>query len=137
MSEKKEITSWRGKHVRFKPEFFEVKEEFDGYWDDDDNWVIDESLPKKTYTEINCPLHPFVDDPVNNVFMVAADIYGIDLYRNILTPLDINSIQPTHQVILKGHKMELYPYVWEAKYFEVVREERVTTSTWVVDEDFK
>lgn len=136
MSEKKEITSWRGRHVRLKPEFFEVKEEFDGNWDDDDNWIVDESMPKVTFTEINCPLRGFIGDPVNEVFMVAADIYGIDLYRNILTPLDVSSIEPTHQLILKEHRMDWYHFVWESKYFEVVKEERVTTTTWVKDEEF-
>jgi len=132
----KKITSWRGRYVRLKPEFFEVTEEFDGYWNDDDEWVIDESLPKVKRTKINCPLHMFIDKPDTDVFMVASDIYGIDLYRSIREPIDVSSIEPTHQVILKGHGMELYSFVWEAKYFEVVREVSVTTSTWVLEEEF-
>ena len=136
MSEKKEITSWRGRSVRLKPEFFEEIEEFDGYWDDNDKWIVDESMPKVTFVEINCPLRGFIGDPANEVFTVASDIYGIDLYRSINAPLDVSSVEPTHQVILKGKAMDNYPFVWEAKYFEVVKEERVTTSTWVKDEEF-
>lgn len=136
MAENKQIKSWRGRYVRLKPEFFLAKEEFQGNWDDDNYLVIDESLPKVKVFEIDCPMSAFIDNPIEEVFMVASDIYGIDLYRSINTPIDVSSIEPTHQLILKGHKMDYYPFVWEAKYFEVVNEVSVTTSTWVLDEEF-
>jgi hypothetical protein len=132
MSEKKEIKSWRGMNVRLKPEYFQQVEEFDGNWDDDDNWIVDESLPKVVRADINCPLRGFIDNPANDIFEVAADVYGIDLYKHTCTPFEVGSIEPTHQVILKGKAMDTYPFVWDTKWFDVVRQERI----WVKDERF-
>jgi hypothetical protein len=132
MSEKKEITSWRGRSVRLKPEFFQQFEEFDGNWDDDENWIVDESLPKVVRADINCPLRGFIDNPANDVFEVAADVYGIDLYKHTYTPFEVGSIEPTHQVILKGKAMNTHPFVWDTKWFDVVRQEHI----WVKDERF-
>jgi hypothetical protein len=132
MSEKKEIKSWRGMNVRLKPEYFQQVEEFDGNWDDDENWIVDESLPKVVRADINCPLRGFIDNPANDIFEVAADVYGIDLYKHTYTPFEVGSIEPTHQVILKGKAMNTQPFVWDTKWFDVVRQEHV----WVKDERF-
>lgn len=132
MSEKKEIKSWRGMHVRLKPEYFQQFEEFDGNWDDDENWIEDESLPKVVRVEISCPLRGFIDDPANDIFEVTADVYGIDLYKHTYTPFEVGSVEPTHQVILRGKAMNTCPFVWDTKWFDVVRQEYV----WVKDERF-
>jgi hypothetical protein len=79
---------------------------------------------------INCPLAGFVYDP-EETFEVMADIYGIDLYKHTFTPFEVGSVEPTHQVILRGKTMH-YPFVWDSKYFDVLRMEH----KWVKDEEF-
>jgi hypothetical protein len=132
MSEKKQIKSWRSRHVRIKPEYVERTMVFQGYYTDDDDevWVEDKSLPMVEDIRINCPLAGFVYDP-EETFEVMADIYGIDLYKHTFTPFEVGSVEPTHQVILKG-RVTGDPYIWDTKYFDVVRQERV----WVKDEEF-
>jgi hypothetical protein len=129
MSEK--IKSWRGRHVRLKPEYVVRKKVFDGDYDDDGNWVEDRSLPMLEEVEINCPLCNFIDDP-NEVFGVSAEIYGVDLYRYYNSEFEIGSAEPTHQIILRRNSGEDYPYIWDVKYFEVLKR----TQVWVKDEEF-
>jgi len=130
MSEK--IKSWRGRSVRLKPEYIVKRMEFDGHYDEEEGtWVTDKSLPMVEEFYINCPLSNFIHDP-NDVFEVASDMYGIDLYGYTSKSFEVGSIEPTHQIILRRSSGVDYPYIWDAKYFDVVRKELV----WVKDEEF-
>ena len=130
MSEKKEIKSWRQRHVRIKPEYVERTMVFQGDYDDNDEWIEDKSLPMVEDIKINCVLAGFIYDP-DETFQVMADIYGVDLYKHTFTPFEVGSIEPTHQVILRGDRMS-HPFVWDSKYFDVLRMEH----KWVKDEEF-
>jgi hypothetical protein len=136
MSEKKEIKSWRHQHVRIKKEYLKIETVRNGHYDDDDNWVDDENAPLVDEFQIvhGCPLTTLeaiglAKKPETDVFKVWADVYGTDLYRHTFTPLEVGSVEPTHQIILEETR---YPYMWDAKYFEVVRQEHI----WVKDEEF-
>jgi hypothetical protein len=124
MTEK--IKSWRHRHVRIKEEYILRRKEFDGYYDDNDEWVEDRSLPMIEHVEINCPLSDCINNP-SEVFEVASDMYGVDLYRYTNSEFEVGSIEPTHQIILRNNG---YPYIWDAKYFELV----VRKEIWVKDE---
>ena len=130
MSEKKEIKSWRQRHVRIKPEYVERTMVFQGGYDDNDEWTEDKSLPMVEDIKINCVLAGFIYDP-DETFQVMSDIYGVDLYKHTFTSFEVGSIEPTHQVILRGDRMS-HPFVWDSKYFDVLRMEH----KWVKDEEF-
>ena len=118
MAEK--IKSWRDKHVRIKEEYIIRRKEFDGSYNDDDDWVEDQSLPMIEIAEVNCPAGICIN--ADEVVKVSADFYGVDLYKHMFNEFEVGSIEPTHQIILDNCR---YPYMWDAKYFEVVTRKQV------------
>jgi hypothetical protein len=129
MSEK--IKSWRGRYVRLKSEYVVRTKVFDGYYNEDDEWIEDRSLPMVEEVEINCPLCSFIDDP-DEIFGVEAEIYGVDLHKYYNREFEVGSVEPTHQIILRRNSGEDYPYIWDVKYFDVL----MSTKVWVKDEEF-
>ena len=122
------IKSWRGRYVRIKEEY--ILRRFDGEYNEDDEWVEDSSLPM--IEEVSrCPLENFIHDP-NEVFIVASELYGVDLYNYYNREFEVGSVEPTHQIILRRNGKNDYPYIWDSKYFDVL----VNTNVWVKDEGF-
>lgn len=121
MAEK--IKSWRGRHVRIKEEY--IVRRFNGYYNDEEEWVEDPSLPM--IEEVSgCPLADFIDDP-NEVFKVGSELYGVDLHTYRNREFEVGSVEPTHQIILIREGVNEYPYIWDAKYFDLL----VRKQAWV------
>jgi hypothetical protein len=136
---KKVINSLRGKTVRVRRDLIKVEQKHDGYWDDNDDWVEDTSLPMLTdqYIPSNS-LGSFIDKPLTEVFTVKADFYGVDLY-NKSDGFEVGSQEPKHQVILGGgifDKMTDVTFLWDADYFEVVVPKVTITTEWLTQEEF-
>lgn len=122
----KTIQSWRGQKVRIKREYIEQSEpeldEDKSTFDDDGNLVI--AVVTEPYYYINTPngmnsvlLHGG-KNPMNETFYVQYDCYGVDLYTMRNGKVNIDTLpEPSHQIIVEESG---YPYMWEAKYFEVV-----------------
>ncbi len=131
------IKSWIGQTVRIKREYLKLNEpEIDEYasdYDDDGN-IINEVYEKPSYyidthNGMNSVLG--IVDVYNATFYVQYDCYGVDLYR-VRENIDISELpEPTHQIIVRE---AMYPYLWDAKYFEVVKVH--TTNEWVIDEQY-
>ena len=110
-----------GKKVRIKREFIKFKK-------------------KKYYTCTDSSLNTFVDKPNEAIFSVLTDMYGVDLFPHRYDGFEIGSVEPTHQVIIEviqGCNDIRYPFLWDAKYFEEVREKVVITKTYhpITEED--
>lgn len=120
------IKSWRHRYVRIKEEYILRRKVFDGYYNDDDEWVEDESLPMVETAEVKCPPGDCIN--ADEVVEVASDMYGVDLYKYHFDGVEVGSTEPTHQIILRNNR---YPFMWDAKYFEVVTKKQI----WVKDED--
>ena len=111
------IKSLIGKKVRIKREFIKFKK-------------------NKYYTRLACTdssLNTFVDKPNEAIFSVLTDMYGVDLFPHRYDGFEIGSVEPTHQVIIEviqGCNKISYPFLWEAKYFEEVREETIVTKIY-------
>jgi hypothetical protein len=133
------INSLKGKTVRVRRDLIKVELKHDGYWDDNDDWVEDTSLPMITDQYIpDNNLGGFIDRPLTEVFTVKADIYGVDLY-NQTDGFQVGSQEPKHQVILGGgifDKITEVTYLWSADYFEVVVPKVTITTEWLTQEEF-
>lgn len=118
-----QIKSWLGKQVRLKREYIKEEQEIDedqSDWDEDtETWV---NIVYKTEYVIDTPNGlsgcVFPDNALEAVFNVQYDCYGVDLFRYRESPVDISELpEPSHQIIIKETD---YPYMWDAKYFEIV-----------------
>jgi hypothetical protein len=76
----------------------------------------------------------YITDPKNTIFLVEADIYGIDLHKKFAKDswgkLDP---KPTHQLIIKkveGGEIIFKQVLWDAEMFEVVIPVTTTTTEW-------
>lgn len=108
------IKSLIGKKVRIKREFIKFKK-------------------NKYYTCTNSSLNTFVENPNEAIFSVLTDMYGVDLFPYRYDGFEIGSVEPTHQVIIEviqGCNKISYPFLWDAKYFEEVREETIVTKIY-------
>ena len=127
----KTIQSWRHQKVRVKEEYIFDEEYIDedaSTYDDDGNII---ETVYYTITEIKslCGLGSVLCGHERDIFEVHADIYGVDLYR-FGDKINIKDLpEPTHQIILRDSG---YPYIWDAKYFEVV----TTETIYVADKEF-
>jgi hypothetical protein len=96
-----EIITWKGRCVRLKREYIKrgkinMTNGFEG----------------AVYGE-------YLESPSEAVFNVQADFYGVDLFWQ-KESVDASKLpEPTHQIIIKETG---YPYMWEAKYFELINE---------------
>ena len=122
----KTIQSWRGQRVRIKREYIEQSEpeldEDESTFDDDGNLVI--GVYSKPYYYINTPngmngvLNYGSINALDRTFYVQSDCYGVDLYKMSKNKASIDDLPaPSHQIIVEESG---YPFMWEAKYFEVV-----------------
>jgi hypothetical protein len=134
------IKSWRGQTVRIKREYLklnepEIDEDASDY--DDDGNIINEVYEKPSYyIDTNNGMNSVlgIGDVYNATFYVQYDCYGVDLFR-VREDINISELpEPTHQIIIRE---AMYPYLWDAKYFEVVKVFKVhTTTEWVIDEEY-
>ena len=131
MENKKTIQSWRHQKVRVKEEYI-IKESYvdeDASTYDDDGNIIEEVYCEHEYISSDCGLGSVLSGRERDVFEVAADCYGVDLYR-FQNKTNIEELpKMTHQIILRDYS---YPYMWDSKYFEVV----TTETIYVVDKEF-
>ena len=81
-------------------------------------------------------INAWIDNPMEQIFRVKGDIYGVDLYSHRCTPLDTNdeAIELKHQVYLIEIDSNDSLLLWDAKYFEVVT--RKVVEHWVTDNEF-
>lgn len=108
------IKSWSDKHVRVKTKY------------------IDECIENgKEVCYIRYgPTQAYITDPKNSIFLVEADIYGIDLEKIY------DRDYPTHQLIIKqieGGEIIFKQVLWDAEMFEEVVPITTTTTEWVLE----
>ena len=122
------IKSWISQNVRIKEEYIKVELELDedaSTYDDDGN-VIEEVFYEETYI-IGCNngMSGCLAGKERDVFRVKGSMYGVDLYGQGGEKMS-DLPEPSHQIIIDATE---YPFIWEAKYFEIVVP--VTTTKWV------
>jgi hypothetical protein len=94
---KETIKSWKGSIVRIKSEYLRIEK---------DNVIC----------TANSGLSSILDD-ITAEFKVVSDVYGVDLYY-VREDTELQDLrEPQHLIILK----EGYSFVWDAKWFEVVK----------------
>ena len=127
--EKIDVKIWRGRRVRIKREYLIERELIDedlSTLDEDGNILIPTYV--KLWETINmnngfegAVIIPDGEDLSTAVFKVRAEIYGIDLY-GVKQGTQLSDLpKPSHQIIIE--ECGGFPYVWDAKYFEVVGED--------------
>ena len=132
----KTINSWMYQQVRIKEEYIETARELnedESTYDDDGN-IIDEVYDEYEY--INAPngLNGVYGDRAREIFDVKYNCYGVDLYGRGCMNINIDELpEPCHLIVI-GNRQTDYPYMWDAKYFEVVTTE--TTTIYVTDKQF-
>ena len=121
------IKSWLYENVRVKEEYIKVELELDedaSTYDDDGN-VIEEVFYEEVYIDCNNGMSGCLAGNERGVFRVRASMYGVDLYGQGGKEMS-DLPEPSHQIIIDATE---HPFIWEAKYFEIVVP--VTTTTWV------
>lgn len=100
----KTIESWIGKNVRIKDKYIT------------DEWV-------------NVPgLSAYFCGVERETFKVQMDCYGVDLFgfMDRVDGVGVNEMpKPSHQIIITACSTPLpssYPFLWDAKYFEIVEQ---------------
>jgi hypothetical protein len=125
----KTVQSWIGQNVRIKKEYIKTVLEIDedlSTYDDDDN-IIEDVMSMRTYIDSNNGMTSCFQGRFDEIFKVRYDCYGVDLYK-VRSRVDVDTLpEPTHQIIV-GNQND-YPYMWDAKYFEVVTYETTITET--------
>jgi hypothetical protein len=103
------ITSWIGCTIKLREEYISLDEN------------------SQEYVTIHNALASFLnyEDNISELrFFVQQDVYGVDLfsYRNG-KELNVDDAIMTHQIIIecKSKTIFNYPYLWESKYFEIVK----------------
>jgi len=118
--ETKTIQSWINQRVRIKKEYIKTELEIDedaSTYDDDGN-IIEEVMVERTYIDSHNGMTSCFQGRFDEIFNVRYDCYGVDLYK-VRDRIDVNKLpEPTHQIIV-GNQND-YPYMWDAKYFEVI-----------------
>jgi hypothetical protein len=134
MSEKNK--SWVGQYVRIKHKYIEFESDYG-----DSSWGSTRLIgtPFNAYFdngELTSCLYN--DDELDSdtrvphhwVGRVITHIYGVDVDKSV-------DDTPTNLLVIDGLAVGISRLAFDAKYFEVVKEKRVTVSKWEVDEDFK
>lgn len=141
---KKEIKSFMHQFVRIKRQYirgyyaqYMAEGEFVGYSEYEDGfnngkepeYIIETGTP---FDSINS----WIDNPMEKIFRVKGDIYGVDMYSHRSTPLDTwdDDIHLKHQLYLVEIDSDDSLLLWDAKYFEVVT--RKVVEQWVTDNEF-
>lgn len=82
---------------------------------------IDENGVEYWETNIEySPINQFLTNAKDEKFYVLQDVWGADLFNNRRNPIDTSSLELKHQLILKNGLFGMYPYLWDANYFEVI-----------------
>lgn len=108
------IKSLIGKKVRFKSEYIQ-------YFVNEENGEPEATLCTET------ELDNFFDNVSGLVMVVKMDCFGVDLWNFRRNEAKIEDLPaPTHMLIIdvdgKGSGYLSYPFLWDAKYFEVVEQ---------------
>jgi hypothetical protein len=132
--ETKTIQSWIGQRVRIKKEYikteFEIDEDESTY--DDDGNIVEEVFYERKYIDSYNGMTSCFEGMFDEIFKVRYDCYGVDLYK-IRCRVDVEALpEPTHQIIV-GNQND-YPYMWDARYFEVITYK--TTIEYTTDNEF-
>ena len=116
----KTVQSWISQRVRIKREYIKTRLEIDenaSTYDDDYN-ILEEVMTERKYIESHNGMTSCFQGRFDEIFKVRYDCYGVDLYK-VRDRVDVDKLpEPTHQIIV-GNEND-YPYMWDAKYFEVV-----------------
>ena len=139
MSEK--IKSLAGCYVRIKHEYIEFDSDYgDSSWGSTrlvgtpfNAWFDDGELTSNLNNDDELDFDTVV--PHQWVGRVCTHIYGVNIKKS--SEDDVVDTEPTHLLVIDGMPNGISHLAWDAKYFEVVKETRVTVSKWVVDGDFK
>jgi hypothetical protein len=110
------IQSWRNEKVRIKREYITLIDD-------------PECPPYKPFYKIDTPnglngVYGSDGDPRDLTFLVLSDCFGTDLfdyYRKGSVNID-DLPEASHLLIIANEtaSCRCYPYLWEAKYFEIV-----------------
>jgi hypothetical protein len=134
--ETKTIQSWIYKNVRIREEYITKEKEIDedaSTYDDDDN-IIEEVYRDVYYltgmgADIN-NMSCYFRGRERDVFEVKYSFYGTNLYNFQNEKVGFDMLpEPEHLFIIDSPNV---PYIWKAKYFEVVKAETI----YVVDKEF-
>lgn len=116
----KTIQSWINQRVRIKKEYIKTTLEIDtdeSTYDEDYN-ILEEVMTERKYIDSHLGMTSCFQGRFDEIFNVRYDCYGVDLYR-VRDRVDVDKLpEPTHQIIV-GNEND-YPYMWDAKYFEVI-----------------
>jgi hypothetical protein len=118
------IQSWIGKNVRIKKEFIELSEpEIDedaSDYDDEGNIINEVYYEQRYFINTQNGLDNVLRDRdiLNDTFYVQYDCYGVDLWHMRMEGKNISELpEPARLIVIRETN---YPYLWDAKYFEVV-----------------
>lgn len=137
--ENETIKIWRRRRVRIKREYLVLEQRIDddaSTFDDDDN-IIEAVFKKYWTTTLNngfegAVIIPEGDDIYSATFEVIGEFYGVDLYGMKKEGVLLSELtKPSHHIVVK--ETAGWPYMWDSKYFEVVRQEY----TWVADKEYE
>lgn len=105
------LQSWIGKNIRIKKEFLVESE------DENEFGVVSRSY----YINDGKALNSFILKPESQVFYVLMDVWGADMFSFRKREAETDDLELSHQLILRGGLFD-YPFLWEAKYFEITDE---------------
>jgi hypothetical protein len=131
------IKSWINKKVRIKDEYIKKEKVIDGNastFDYDSDCYTDVVYMETEYIDAPNAMNCFFSGMERDIFDVRSSCYGVDLYGKGCLDIEIEKLPKPKHLIVVGNKNYECPYLWDAKYFEVVTE-KVTTE-WVVDEEY-
>lgn len=136
--ENETIKIWRRRRVRIKREYLALAQKIDddaSTFDGHDN-IIEAVFKQYWITTMDngfqgAVIIPEGDDIYSATFEVIGEFYGVDLYGVEKGTLLSELPQPSHHIVVK--ETAGWPYMWDSKYFEVVRKEY----TWVADKDYE
>ena len=132
----KTINSWMYQKVRIKEEYIKIGKEINwslSTYDDDDN-IIEEVSQEYEYIDTPNGLEGVYGGRAREIFDVKYNCYGVDLYGRGCMNINTEELpEPCHLIVI-GNRQNDYPYMWDAKYFEVITTE--TTTIYVTDKQF-
>lgn len=135
MSER--IKSWVGCYVRIKRKYIVAIPDYDdNSWGSThlegtpfDQFFDDGELTSQLYNDDSLDFGSRV--PQNWVGRVHAQVYGVEILSS-----NYASTQPKNMLVIDGFPAQGWLYVWDAEYFEVVKEKTISVTKWEVDEEF-
>jgi hypothetical protein len=108
--------------VRIKEEYIKKGKQINwslSTYDDDDN-IIEEVSEEYEYIDTPNGLESVYEGRAREIFDVKYNCYGVDLYGKGCMNINIDELpEPCHLIVI-GNRQNDYPFMWDAKYFEVV-----------------